>query len=287
MHKPTTPSTTSPTPTPTPITMTTSHIPNNVSTEQLQEAMEQARMTTPLTGEALLARVKELGDLTNTELVEACGYVSIEEDGSRRLLSNEFYEALLTAKGCELDLQQSHLYAGLTFEQLIPVLNEKVGLDDTYGSDSPLIHKYMAALIINNLKGWKFDVANAYEKDGDIQRGNQWREDGRLLANVYNTLVGVRISEHDEIYKEIPNTDNYLSEISSESLEVLEHFGAEAPALLNKYSTAIEDALIEQVKKNTELCRELATLKGEVFDEDQVNVNQDALAQAKRDLTGK
>jgi hypothetical protein len=249
--------------------------------------MEQARMTTPLTGEALLARVKELGDLTNTELVEACGYVSIEEDGSRRLLSTEFYEALLTAKGYDLGLQQPHLYAGLTFEQLIPVLNEKLSLGDTYGSDNPLIHKYMAALIINNLKCWKFDVASGYEKDGDIQRANSWREDGRMLANVYNALLGVRISEHDAIYKEIPNTDNYLSEISSESLEVLEHFGAEAPALLNKYSTAVEDALIEQVKKNTELCRELAALKGEVFDEDQVNVNQDALAQAKKDLIGK
>ncbi|WP_222930088.1 BRCT domain-containing protein [Synechococcus sp. ROS8604] len=56
--------------------------------------MDQTRMTTPLTGEALLARVKELCDLTKTELIEACGYVSIEEDGSHRLLFTDFYEAL-------------------------------------------------------------------------------------------------------------------------------------------------------------------------------------------------
>ena len=44
-------------------------------------------------------------------------------------------------------------------------------------------------------------------------------------------------------------SDNYLAEISGESLEVLEHFGAEAPKLLNDYSCALEDALIEQVRR--------------------------------------
>lgn len=42
-------------------------------------------------------------------------------------------------------------------------------------------------------------------------------------------------------------SDAYLSQVSDESLEVLQHFGAEAPALLNNYSCALEDALIEQV----------------------------------------
>ena len=44
-------------------------------------------------------------------------------------------------------------------------------------------------------------------------------------------------------------TDSYLSQISDQSLEVLEHFGAEAPALLNQYACAVEDALIEQVQR--------------------------------------
>ena len=46
-----------------------------------------------------------------------------------------------------------------------------------------------------------------------------------------------------------PASDAYLSQISDASLEVLEHFGAEAPALLNQYSCAVEDALIEQVQR--------------------------------------
>ena len=44
-------------------------------------------------------------------------------------------------------------------------------------------------------------------------------------------------------------SDGYLSQISDESLEVLEHFGAEAPQLLNTYACAVEDALIEQVQR--------------------------------------
>lgn len=40
----------------------------------------------------------------------------------------------------------------------------------------------------------------------------------------------------------------YLKDLSTDSLEVLQHFGIESPALLNKYCCALEDALIEQVK---------------------------------------
>ena len=47
--------------------------------------------------------------------------------------------------------------------------------------------------------------------------------------------------------------DSYLSQISDQSLEVLEHFGAEAPGLLNQYACAVEDALIEQVQRGNNL----------------------------------
>ena len=43
--------------------------------------------------------------------------------------------------------------------------------------------------------------------------------------------------------------DSYLSQISDESLDVLEHFGAEAPAKLNKYACVLEDQLIEVTKR--------------------------------------
>jgi len=55
-----------------------------------------------LTGSDLLAKVKELGDASKSDLVRACGYVSTKKDGSERLNFTAFYEALLEAKGVSL-----------------------------------------------------------------------------------------------------------------------------------------------------------------------------------------
>ena len=55
-----------------------------------------------LTGSDLLAKVKELGDASKSELVRQCGYVSSKKDGNERLNFTAFYEALLEAKGMTL-----------------------------------------------------------------------------------------------------------------------------------------------------------------------------------------
>ena len=55
-----------------------------------------------LTGAELLTKVKELGDVSKTDLATQCGYVSKKKDGSDRVNFTAFYEALLGAKGVEL-----------------------------------------------------------------------------------------------------------------------------------------------------------------------------------------
>ena len=55
-----------------------------------------------LTGSDLLSKVKELGDVSKSDLVRACGYVSTKKNGSERLNFTAFYEALLEAKGVNL-----------------------------------------------------------------------------------------------------------------------------------------------------------------------------------------
>ena len=55
-----------------------------------------------LTGSDLLTKVKELGDVSKSDLVRACGYVSNKKDGGERLNFTAFYEALLEAKGVSL-----------------------------------------------------------------------------------------------------------------------------------------------------------------------------------------
>ena len=55
-----------------------------------------------LTGSELLNKVKDLGDVSKSDLVRACGYVSEKKDGAERLNFTAFYEALLEAKGVNL-----------------------------------------------------------------------------------------------------------------------------------------------------------------------------------------
>ncbi len=55
-----------------------------------------------LTGSELLAKVKEMGDVSKSELVRECGYVSTKKDGGERLNFTALYEALLGAKGVSL-----------------------------------------------------------------------------------------------------------------------------------------------------------------------------------------
>jgi hypothetical protein len=57
----------------------------------------------PLTGKALLDHMKELGNLSRGELAKACGYYSLTKSGKERVNFTAFYEALLQAKGVNLD----------------------------------------------------------------------------------------------------------------------------------------------------------------------------------------
>ena len=50
-----------------------------------------------LAGSDLLTKVKELGDVSKSDLVRACGYVSTKKDGGDHLNFIAFYEALLKA----------------------------------------------------------------------------------------------------------------------------------------------------------------------------------------------
>ena len=65
------------------------------------EIMQELHFLIMLTGVELLAKVKELGDVSKSELVRACGYVSTKKDGTERLNFTAFYESLLNAKGVD------------------------------------------------------------------------------------------------------------------------------------------------------------------------------------------
>ncbi|MBO9999500.1 MAG: AbrB family transcriptional regulator [Cyanobacteria bacterium SID2] len=58
---------------------------------------------TPLTGKALLTKVKELAHLPRRETAKRCGYYSVTKNGQTRVNLTDFYDAVLAAKGVPLD----------------------------------------------------------------------------------------------------------------------------------------------------------------------------------------
>lgn len=59
--------------------------------------------TAPITGKALLQKIKSSDDLPRRELAKLCGYYSVTKGGETRINLAEFYDAVLAAKGIELD----------------------------------------------------------------------------------------------------------------------------------------------------------------------------------------
>ncbi|HHP7230160.1 MAG TPA: AbrB family transcriptional regulator [Xenococcaceae cyanobacterium] len=59
--------------------------------------------TSPLTGKALLQKVKELSHLPRRETAKRCGYYTVTKDNQTRVNLTDFYDAVLAAKGVPLD----------------------------------------------------------------------------------------------------------------------------------------------------------------------------------------
>lgn len=57
---------------------------------------------TPLTGKALLQKVKELSHLPRRETAKHCGYYTITKNDQTRVNLTDFYDAVLAARGIPL-----------------------------------------------------------------------------------------------------------------------------------------------------------------------------------------
>ncbi|PSB24408.1 AbrB family transcriptional regulator [Stenomitos frigidus] len=57
----------------------------------------------PLTGEALLQKVKTLATLSKTQKAKACGYYTVTKGGVERVNLLQFLQALIEAEGIILD----------------------------------------------------------------------------------------------------------------------------------------------------------------------------------------
>lgn len=64
--------------------------------------MSTETATQPLTGKALLQKVKELSNLPRRERAKACGYYTVTKNNQTRVNLTDFYDALLAARGIPL-----------------------------------------------------------------------------------------------------------------------------------------------------------------------------------------
>ncbi len=65
--------------------------------------MAKKKKFEPLTGEDLVKKVKELGNLSKEEKARECGYETLTKKGVPRVNMMKFFNALLEAEGVELD----------------------------------------------------------------------------------------------------------------------------------------------------------------------------------------
>jgi len=68
--------------------------------------MTKKKKEEPLSGEALIAKVKELEHLSKEKKARACGYYTVTKNGVERVNMMKFLNALIDAEGIELDGRQ-------------------------------------------------------------------------------------------------------------------------------------------------------------------------------------
>lgn len=69
--------------------------------------MTKKKKIEPLTGEALLKKVKELENLSKEQKARECGYYTVTKNGVERVNMMKFLNALIDAEGIELDGKQN------------------------------------------------------------------------------------------------------------------------------------------------------------------------------------
>lgn len=69
--------------------------------------MNKKKRTEPLTGEALLNKVKQLDHLSKEEKARECGYYTTTKNGVERVNMMKFLNALIEAEGIQLDGKSS------------------------------------------------------------------------------------------------------------------------------------------------------------------------------------
>jgi hypothetical protein len=65
--------------------------------------MARKKITEPMTGQAFLTKVQQLGNISKADKARACGYLTTTKTGQSRINLMKFQNALLEAMGIDLE----------------------------------------------------------------------------------------------------------------------------------------------------------------------------------------
>ena len=234
------------------------------------------RSSEKLVGDALLEKVRSIPKLDKWLLAVQCGYTMGEDSDGETLADTEEFKAAYIEATAHLEESSSDMYSRICQKYRDTNMSE--------GEQSAqFIDKIVAFYIISNLEAYHGRVAEAEgTKNPDV-----WRRDAATLFDIKDKLARIELGDNDFLVEladkldppkkspegngkpvavnitlsdEVRN-ESFVKGLSEDSIEVIEHFGPEAPSLLNKYCCAVEDALIEQVNRANDLSKKVAELE--------------------------
>lgn len=161
----------------------------------------QTQAQTPLAGNELLNRIRELGDIGKSDLVRACGYVSTKADGGERLNFTAFYEALLEAKGASLGSSSSQVETNESISE-----SNRGSDDDSLPSAEEIAAKvitYLDEIVDENIDD--FDSDGSYKVRPDYGYGKFYLDsvDGSYDMSLQGLIH--YIMHEEDIYEEFLN----------------------------------------------------------------------------------
>ena len=166
----------------------------------------------------------------------------------------------------EAKSRQEVLMHGMSIGQLFEFLEENDLNMNQFGNDAPIIDKFRILIGLDRLKRMHSKIIELKRGECDQISAALWESDAEQLNKAMALIRGVNLGPKDISYSDYEEHDDYLNKISEESLDVLQHFGLEAPARLNQYRCAVEKALRELSHHYAEIAAELAQLKGRSFE---------------------
>ena len=171
-----------------------------------------------LTGEALLAKVREEGErLSKVDLCIACGYIrGYQDDGTPVPAFADFYEALLVAKGFQAEQvdevrqairednpEEEPLLSGLSREEFVAAVKDEVHeMRKLLSYDQPIVDKVSVLIQLSALINVHQEWLQAREAAGENTQA--YIDDIEKLNTCRAKLLSVHLGENDHWYMEEP-----------------------------------------------------------------------------------